>query len=203
MKTSVIVLLVLLQSVIISNAQPLQTTVDSLARNFKGEVGIYAVSPANGDTVSYNADKMFPTASVIKIYVLGKLYHDVKMGVLRMSDKVTLHNSDRVPGSGILLFMHDGLELTLGDLAWLMINMSDNVAANMLVDRVGGVEQVTDFIKQSGLTKTKMLAKIFDKNVYSDSLQRKTYAIGVSTPQEAAFYLSNHMQVRSLIRKAP
>lgn len=170
--------------------QSLQDSVNALARKYKGDVGIYAVNLTDGDTVSYNADQPFPTASVIKIYVLAKLYHDVKEGTLSMNDQAVLADSDKVPGAGILLFMHEGLRLTLSDLAWLMINMSDNAAANMLVDKVGGVEKVTDFIRSMGMTHTKMLARIFDKHLYSDSAERKMFGIGVTTPRETAIYLS-------------
>ncbi len=171
-------------------AQSLQDSVAAMARNFKGDVGIYALNLADGDTVSYNADKQFPTASVVKIFVLGKLYQEVNEGRLSMKDEVVLHDSDKVPGSGILLFMHDGLKLTLGDLAWLMINMSDNVAANLLTDEVGGVGKVTAFAKSLGLSHTAELARIFDKRVYPDSAERKIFGIGVSTPRETASYLS-------------
>ncbi len=173
-----------------ASAQTLQDSVNALAASYKGDAGIYALNLRNGETITYNADKMFPTASVIKIYVLAKLYKDIKEGKLAMSDQVVLHDSDKVPGSGILLFMHDGLKLTLGDLSWLMINMSDNVAANLLTDEVGGVESVTRYIRSLGLTHTMELARIFDKRVYSDSTLRKQYGIGVTTPRETGIFLT-------------
>ncbi len=172
-----------------ADAQSLQDSVVAMAHAFKGDVGIFAIDLANGDTVSYNADKMFPTASVIKIYVLAKLYKEVEQGKLAMTDQVTLHDSDKVRGSGILLFMHDGLKMTLSDLSWLMINMSDNVAANLLTDEVGGVMKVTDYIRSLGLTRTMELAKIFDRRTYPDSALRKIYGIGVTTPRETAIFM--------------
>ncbi|MFZ1080901.1 MAG: serine hydrolase [Candidatus Kryptoniota bacterium] len=187
---TVLTLAAILTFITVVNAQSLQDSVNSFGQKFNGDIGVYAINLANGDSVSFNADKLFPTASVIKIYVLGKLYHDVKEEKLSLNDKVILRDSDKVPGSSILLFMHNGMELTLNDLAWLMINMSDNVAANLLVEKVGGVEKVTGFIRSLGLSNTKMLAKIFDKKVYSDSVERDIYGIGVTTPRETAIYLS-------------
>jgi beta-lactamase class A len=183
------VFIILFSLLRISYSQSLQSSIDSLAGDFKGEVGIYALNLTNGDTASYNPDVRFPTASVIKIYVLAKLYQDVANGKLSLSDEVVLHDSDKVPGSGILLFLHDGLKLSLNDLAWLMINMSDNTAANLLTDEVGGVEDVTSYIQSLGFTQTKELARIFDKRVYADSVERKIYGIGVTTPRETARFL--------------
>lgn len=172
-----------------AGAQTLRHSIDSLATGFKGEVGLLAINLKNGDTVSYNADTKFPTASVIKIYVLAKLYQDIADGKSSMKDEVTLRDSDKVAGSGILLFMHDGLKVTLGDLASLMIDMSDNAAANFLTDKAGGVEEVSRYIQSLGLSNTRELAKIFDKHVYSDSAERKVYGIGVTTPRETADFL--------------
>ncbi len=172
-----------------ASAQSLQNSVDAMARAYKGDVGIYAINLENGDTISYHGEKMFPTASVIKIYVLAKLYQEVKDGKLSMDDRVTLQDSDKVPGSGILLFMHAGLRPTLGDLAWLMIDMSDNVAANLLTDEVGGVMKVTQYIRSLGLDHTMELARIFDRRVYPDSSLEKIYGIGVTTPRETAKFL--------------
>lgn len=172
-----------------ASAQSLQDSVNALARNYKGDVGIYAVDLANGDTVSYNADKQFPTASVIKIFVLGKLYQEVAQGKLKLTDEVVLRDSDKTPGSGILQFMDPGLKLTLRDAAWLMINLSDNTAANMLADEVGGVRKVTDFIYSLGLPHTMMLSKIFKKNTSIDTAESAKYGLGVTTPRETAEYL--------------
>ena len=172
-----------------AQGQTLQDSVAAMAHAFEGDVGIYALNLENGDTVSYNAEEMFPTASVIKIYVLAKLYQDIEEGRLAMNDQVVLRDSDKVPGSGILLFMHHGLKLTLGDLAWFMINMSDNVAANLLTDEVDGVMKVTDYIRSLGFKHTMELAKIFDRNVYPDSTLRKKYGIGVTTPRETATFM--------------
>lgn len=186
----------------IARAQTLEDSVAAMARAFRGDVGIYAINLRNGDTISYNAGKMFPTASVIKIYVLAKLYHEISKGRLSMNDQLELRDSDKVPGSGILLFMHGGLKLTLGDLSWLMINMSDNVAANMLTDEVGGVMKVTKFIRSLGFKHTAELARIFDKSVYSDSTLRKKYGIGVTTPRETATFMKELYEGKIVNRKS-
>ncbi|MCL4540097.1 MAG: class A beta-lactamase-related serine hydrolase, partial [Bacteroidetes bacterium] len=173
-----------------ASAQSLQDSVNALVEKYKGEVGIYAVDLANGDTVSYNSDKRFETASVIKIWVLGKLYQEAKHGTLSLSDRVVLTDSDKVPGSGILQFMNAGLNPTLHDLAWLMIDLSDNSAANMLVDQVGGLKKVDGFIRSVGLRKTKMISKIFMPHTSIDTVLGKRFGIGVTTPRETAIYLT-------------
>ncbi len=126
---------------------------------------------------------------MIKIWVPGKLYQDAQHGTLSLNDRVVLTDSDKVPGSGILQFMNDGLNPTLHDLAWLIINLSDNSAANMLVDWVGRLKKVDEFIHSAGLTKTEMISKIFMPHTSIDTVLGKRFGIGVTTPRETAIYL--------------
>lgn len=183
-------LMIMMTFVLSANAQSLQDSVNALVAKYKGEVGIYAVDLANGDTVTCNPDKRFETASVIKIWILGKLYQEAQNGKLSLNDRVVLTDSNKVPGSGILQFMNAGLNPTLHDLAWLMIDLSDNSAANMLVDQVGGLRKVDDFIQSVGLKKTKMISKIFVPHTSIDTVLGKKFGIGVTTPRETAIYLT-------------
>ena len=59
----------------------------------------------------------------------------------------TRSNVDLVPerrfdGTGVLRYLDDGLSPTLDDLAWLMIIVSDNSATAMLVEALGGPEEI-------------------------------------------------------------
>jgi beta-lactamase class A len=51
--------------------------------------------------------------------------------------RYTLHDEDRVLGSGVLAHLQAGLDLTLADLLTLMIAVSDNTATNLVINRVG------------------------------------------------------------------
>ena len=59
-------------------------------------------------------------------------------------------------GAGILEHLHDGLELTLGDLAALMTVASDAAAADLLVERLGSDAVITG-LRRMGLTRTCLL----------------------------------------------
>jgi beta-lactamase class A len=84
-----------------------------------------------------NADRIFRAASTIKIAVMIEIFRQAEQGRLGLNDTVPLKNGDRVPGSGVLAHLHEGLNLTVNDLLYLMISISDNSATNMLVDLVG------------------------------------------------------------------
>lgn len=117
-----------------------------------GRLGVAVRFPDSGEEILYHADETFPSASVIKIAVLVAVYEGVRAGVTSLDDRLPLPSS-RVGGSGVLQFLDAGLNLTVRDLCWLMITVSDNVATNMLIALLG-VERINGTIKGFGLEHT-------------------------------------------------
>ena len=78
-----------------------------------------------------NAWGTFPSVSLIKVAVLVTLLDEVERGRVALSERSTMIARDRVGGSGILQHMQSGVSLSLEDLAWLMITISDNTATNL------------------------------------------------------------------------
>jgi beta-lactamase class A len=84
-----------------------------------------------------NADQPVKTASVIKLPIMLEAFHQVRAGKRSMNEKLVLAAADRVSGSGVLPYLHPGLELTLEDAIVLMMVVSDNTATNLVLDPVG------------------------------------------------------------------
>ena len=68
----------------------------------------------------------------------------------RWTRRHTLRPEDKATGSGVVANLHDGIELTLGDLAYLMMSISDNSSTNMLIDHVGQ-ERVNATMRDLGM----------------------------------------------------
>jgi beta-lactamase class A len=164
----------------------LHRTLDSLARAHHGVVGYTVQNLDTGERMSLRGDETFPTASLIKVAVLVTLFDLVEKGQVSLDDKLTLLKIDKVPGSGTLQFMHDGLEPTVRDAAWLMSTISDNTATNLILDKVG-IRRVWEKMDSLGLTHTRIHAKVFlarFTSVAPDSSAK--YGLGVTTPNEMA-----------------
>ena len=99
-------------------------------------VGVSATHLVTGRHIGHREDELFGLASVIKLPVLVTLYEEVIEARADLRERVTYRATDKVPGSGVLQDLDDGLTLTLRDLAVLMITVSDNTAAEMLTDRL-------------------------------------------------------------------
>jgi beta-lactamase class A len=164
----------------------LHRTLDSLARAHHGVVGYTVHNVDTGERMSLRGDETFPTASLIKVAVLVTLLDLVEKGQVSLDDKLTLLKIDKVPGSGTLQFMHDGLEPTVRDAAWLMSTISDNTATNLILDKVG-IRRVWEKMDSLGLAHTRIHAKVFlarFTSVAPDSTAK--YGLGVTTPNEMA-----------------
>lgn len=108
-----------------------------LALQFSGRVGLAAQQVDGGDPVLLNAQEVFPTASCIKVPLVVELFYQVLNAEVDMEEWVRLRASDQVPGTGVLKDLTPGLKLRLMDAAALAIIVSDNTAANLVLNRVG------------------------------------------------------------------
>jgi beta-lactamase class A len=115
-----------------------------------GVVGV-AVHGAEGELSSHNGDRRFRAASTIKLPIMIEAYREIERGALDPHETIRLRDEDRIPGSGVLGHLHEGLELTLADLLFLMISVSDNTATNLILDRTG-LDAVNATMQSLGMT---------------------------------------------------
>jgi beta-lactamase class A len=181
----ILVTLILMAAAPLS-AAPLQARVEEAVRTLHGTMGVAAKNLATGETVFVNADTQFPTASVIKVAVMVEVFHQVAEGRLRRDDTITLDDSAKVGGSGVLQRMHGGLVLTVADLLDLMMTVSDNTATNLLISLVG-TANVDRRLVSYGLTRTRLFRPTFRDgrpDVFPE--EEKEFGLGVATPREMA-----------------
>ncbi len=163
----------------------LHRTLDSLAATHRGVLGYSVRNADTGERLELRGDEPFPTASLIKVPVLVTLYDLVQKGEISLDDRIRVLKIDKVPGSGQLQHLHDGLEITVADAAWLMTTISDNTATNLLLDKVA-FRRVWEKMEALGLPRTKVHSKSFQRftSVAMDSSVK--YGLGVTTPNEMA-----------------
>jgi len=107
-----------------------------------------------------NEERVFPAASVIKIAVALEVLCAIEEGTLEGSSRLALREGDKVSGSGVLSALEAKLELPVVDLLYLAMAVSDNTAANLLIDRVG-TGAVNARLASLGLVTTHLRGRIF------------------------------------------
>lgn len=167
----------------ISYAQ-LASQLDPLIRNHQGEVAVAIKNLDTGELYQHNETTVMPTASLIKFPVLVELYRQVDAGKLRLDHLVTLQDSDKVPGSGILTdHFQSGSQIPLETIARLMIRYSDNTATNLVLDQIG-MENTSKTMLQLGFRETRLHSKVFRRDTSVAPERSQKYGLGSTTAAE-------------------
>ncbi len=118
--------------------------------------GAFILDLDTGDFASVNGDKVFPTASVIKLPILVAFLQDVEAGKIRLDETLTMTNDVIVGGSGYMQDAPVGSKYSAREVITNMITTSDNTATNMAMKRMGGIDVVNRRFQAWGLTKTRI-----------------------------------------------
>ncbi len=144
---------------------------------FAGVAGISVLDLKRGDAVSVRGSEEFPTASTIKIHILTQLLSRGERGEIDLNERVRIKPQMCGTGSGVIHYLEGEPELSVLDIAILMIVVSDNTATNMCIDWAG-MEATNRLLGDMGLTATKLRRKMMD----SEAIHRGDE--NVSTPNE-------------------
>jgi beta-lactamase class A len=118
--------------------------------------GAFILDLDTGDFASVNGDKVFPTASVIKLPILVAFLQDVEAGKISLSETLTMTRDVVVGGSGYMQDAPIGSKYSAREVATNMITTSDNTATNMVIKRMGGIDVVNRRFQTWGLNKTRI-----------------------------------------------
>ncbi|MBP2705993.1 serine hydrolase [Microbispora sp. RL4-1S] len=117
---------------------------------------LHAADIDDGREVALRAGEPVVLASVFKVPLLVELHRQAERGLLDLTEHVRVTAADRVGGGTGLGVMLDDATLSIRDLAYLMMAVSDNTAADVLLARVGR-EAVNTLLDGLGLTTTRVL----------------------------------------------
>jgi beta-lactamase class A len=156
----------------------LEADIAHVDQGLDGVAGIAIEDLTTGQKYLLHGDDVFAQASSIKVAILAELYHQVQTGKLKLTDLYTVQASDLVADSDIMGGLTPGVtRITLRDLATMMVAVSDNSAANVLIDRVG-MENVNALMDSLALPHTRLRRKMMDVKAAAEGREN------ISTPAE-------------------
>ena len=135
-----------------------------------GEISVYGEDVRRTEACAFQAERPLVAASVIKLPILVEAFRQARDGQLSMEEIFSIQPEQKMPSCGALAYMHDGLAVTLRDLCVLMIILSDNTAANLLMDRLG-IDSVNAALRALGLEKTTLRRRLFDAEASARGIQ--------------------------------
>jgi len=140
--------------------EPLASAVRRLEEGFSGVLALWVHDLRHRESYGLRSEEPFHPASVIKLFVLREFFRQVEAGAVDPAAEVVMRKRDLVPGSGVLKDLGPGLHLRLRDAATLMITVSDNVAANLVIDRLG-TAAINRSTREAGYLHTVLAGKLY------------------------------------------
>src|SRR5687767_4828890 len=110
---------------------------EDLLQSFNGDIGIYIKNLKNGKTVTYNADTVFPTASIVKVPILLGIMDKLERGELKYDEELIYKDSLLYAGVDILGSFKNNEKILLRKVMMLMMTTSDNTASLWLQSLAG------------------------------------------------------------------
>jgi beta-lactamase class A len=131
----------------------LERQIEFVAHATDGILGVSATHIESGRSVSVRGAESFPMASAFKLPIAVQAMSLVDSGALALDKMITLTPQDLHPGSGKIseLLFHPGVALSVENLMELMLVVSDNNAADLMLREAGGPAAVTDRMQALGL----------------------------------------------------
>jgi beta-lactamase class A len=108
-----------------------------------------------------SAEDTFPAAGLAMLPVAVELLRRVDLGQFDLAERWDTSAAPRVGGPGVLDFLDPATHMTLGDLCTLMLIVSDNTAANVLLDLIG-MGEVNESLSRMKLEHTKLARRFMD-----------------------------------------
>lgn len=152
------------------------------------EGSLAVVRLADGELLSCDPDRDWVMASIVKVPIALEFYSQVSDQRIDPSAPVALDPATNTPGPvGISRFQQQAT-VSLGDLAYLMLTISDNAATDVVTDAVG-IEAVNRRLKEVGCSKTVVVGTLREMLAdfaadlgfadYSELLDAQSGALGV------------------------
>ncbi len=113
--------------------------------------------------IEIDADRVQRTASVGKLFLLIEVARQLKAGVLDADELLDRRSEAPVADSGIWHTL-DADTLTVGDACRLVGAVSDNLATNVLIGRIG-IDAVAETTRALGFTRSSLLDRVRDERL--------------------------------------
>lgn len=126
-----------------------------------GRLGLAVHDLGTGERAGVEAGRVFTAASLIKLPVMAALLSGTEAGTWSLDDRLPLDPASGVGGAGVVAELADVPDLSVRDLLTLMIIISDNTAANLLIDLLG-MDAVTSWCARHGMPRTVLARSMMD-----------------------------------------
>jgi beta-lactamase class A len=170
--------------------------------------GMFFLDLQTGNYLNIGGDRVFPAASTIKLPILIAFFQDLDAGKVRLDEPLVMRDDLITDGSGEMQDEPVGTRFTAAETVTKMITISDNTATNMIIDRLGGIDQLNQRFQSWGLQDTvihHMLSDLRGTNTTSSQDMVRLLALVVNDKllsaqsKDQVLNILRHTTIRSLL----
>ncbi|KAF1071918.1 MAG: Beta-lactamase SHV-1 [Pseudomonas citronellolis] len=122
----------------------------ALERRSAGRLGVAALDSATGHSFGWRQEERFPMCSTFKVLLCAAVLAKVDTGAETLQRRL-VYRRETLPEYSPVSAKHAGAPgLSIGELCEAAITLSDNGAANLLLETLGGPGGLTAWVRQSG-----------------------------------------------------
>ncbi|MDR9850672.1 class A beta-lactamase [Herbaspirillum huttiense] len=132
------------------DSSALTATLSRLEADIGGRLGVSLVDTAGGRHWGYRADERFPMCSTFKFLAAAAVLRRVDEGKEQLARRIVYRQQDLVPYSPTTGKHTGGDGLSLAQLCEAAITLSDNTAANLMLESMDGPAGMTRFVRSLG-----------------------------------------------------
>ncbi|WP_394198859.1 class A beta-lactamase [Litoreibacter albidus] len=157
-KLTVSVLCLFVASATGASSEPVLEAVRGIERDLGARVGFYMHDLHTDEQITYAAHARFPMNSTFKLLACGALLKRVEAGEADLTQTVSLQGMEVVSYSpAIKEHMRKGKRaVSLNDACGMVLSVSDNTAANIVLSQIGGPDGLTTFLRSVGDENTRL-----------------------------------------------
>lgn len=127
------------------------------------------------EAINMNSGRKYPAASLIKIPIMMEAFFQAEEGGLDLNELVCTGGIEKAGGAGIIQSLSVTASLSILDCITLMIIVSDNSAANLLI-KLLGKKNINDRMHGLGLQTTVLGRKMMDFEAAAKGIENFTTA---------------------------
>jgi beta-lactamase class A len=132
-----------------------RTNCKSIEQSNGGRLGVAVLDTATGERSGYRADERFPMCSTFKFMLAAAVLQRVDRHQETLDRTITIPPKPLLFNSP-LTERHAGGAMSIAALCHAALTQSDNTAANLLLESIGGPASITHFSRSIGDTVTRL-----------------------------------------------
>lgn len=127
-----------------------------LERSVGGRLGVHVLDTASGEGFGWREDELFGMCSTFKLSLAALLLREVDAGRISAEERLVWSALDVLPNSPVTGMASGPQGMSVTALAQAALQTSDNLAANLLLRRLGGPAALTAFWRSLGDTVSRL-----------------------------------------------